>query len=163
MLSNFKIESPAKLLVSIVVCQLAGAIGSVFTISSIPIWYASLAKPSFSPPNWLFGPVWILLYLLMGIAVYLVWVKGLKTKGVKLAITAFVVQLFLNALWSIVFFGLQSPFYAFINIILLLATIVWTIVELYKLSKPAAYLMIPYLLWVCFATILNYSIWMLNA
>ncbi len=151
-----------KLVFCILVCELAGIIGSIFTISSIPTWYAALQKPFFSPPNWIFAPVWTILYALMGISLYLVWSKGLKTNGVKTAIKAFAVQLVLNASWSIVFFGFHSPLYAFITILLLLAAIIWAIVEFYKVSKQAAYFMIPYLLWVCFAALLNYSIWMLN-
>ncbi len=151
-----------KLVFCILVCELAGIIGSIFTISSIPTWYATLQKPFFSPPNWIFAPVWTILYALMGIALYLVWTKGLKTKNAGSAIKAFTVQLVLNTSWSIVFFGFHSPFYAFINILLLIAAIIWTMVEFCKVSKTAAYLLAPYLTWVGFAAILNYSVWMLN-
>ncbi len=157
----FEIDSK-KLIFCILICEIAGVIGSIFTVASITTWYAALSKPLFSPPNWVFAPVWTILYALMGISLYLVWMKGLKIKGVKPAINAFAVQLALNTTWSIIFFGAHSPFYAFINIVLLLAAIIWTMVEFYKVSKQAAYLMIPYLLWVLFATFLNYSIWMLN-
>ena len=152
-----------KFIVSIALCELAGILSGFFTMQNIQTWYATLQKPSFSPPNWIFAPVWTILYALMGIALYLVWVKSLKIKGRKTtAIKAFAVQLVLNASWSIVFFGFHSPFYAFINIILLLAAIIWTMVEFYKVSKTAAYLLAPYLAWVSLAALLNYSIWMLN-
>ena len=150
-----------KLLVAIVVCQLAGIIGSIFTISSIPVWYAFLNKPFFNPPNWLFGPAWIVLYTLMGISLYLVWQKGLNEKT-KVPLAFFGVQLVLNTLWSIIFFGFQAPMLAFFEIILLWFAIVFTSYKFYPVSKKAAYLLIPYIVWVSFATLLNYSIWVLN-
>lgn len=144
-----------RLVIAIVVCQLAGVVGSLFTAPSIPTWYASLVKPSFNPPNWIFSPVWITLFLLMGISLYLIWSD-------KKAITVFSAQLFLNALWSFLFFGLHSPLLAFIEIILLWLAILATIVVSCRVSKPAAYLLIPYILWVSFAAVLNYSIMILN-
>lgn len=141
----------------IALCELAGVIGSVFTISAIPTWYAGLVKPDVRPPNWVFGPVWTTLYALMGIAGYLVWSKR---RGQALRI--FGVQLVLNATWSIIFFGLQSPGWALVNIVALWLAIVGTIKEFYRVSKPAAYLLVPYLVWVSFASYLNYSIWVLN-
>jgi translocator protein len=149
-----------KLVVAIVLCQLAGIIGSVFTISSISSWYAELSKPFFSPPNWVFFPVWISLYLLMGISLYLVWKKGWKEN--KKALSFFGIQLFLNALWSPIFFGLKNPLLAFIEIIFLWLAILLTIIHFYKVSKPAAYLLIPYILWVSFAALLNFFIFLLN-
>jgi len=122
-----------RLIFAILICQLAGAIGSAFTFSSIPTWYASLQKPFFNPPSWLFGPAWLLLYTLMGISLYLIWDKGLKNKNVKLAVKIFGIQLILNALWTILFFGLRSPFYAFIEIILLWVSIVLTIFYFLKI------------------------------
>jgi len=157
-----KLNNFLKLVIAIVVSQLAGLIGSVFTVSSIPTWYATLQKPSFNPPNWIFGPVWTTLYFLIGIAAFLVWKKGLERKDVKIAIGVFGVQLFLNAIWSIIFFGLHSPGWALVNIVLLWLAIVWTIIVFYKISKPAAYLLLPYILWVSFAAYLNYTIWVLN-
>jgi tryptophan-rich sensory protein len=146
----------------ILLCQTAGIIGSFFTFDSISGWYAGLVKPEFSPPNWIFGPVWITLYTLMGISAYMVYKKGFEKKKVKLALAFFSGQLILNALWSILFFGLQSPISALVCIILLLFMIISTIVLFWRISKNAALLMIPYVLWVSFASILNYFIWALN-
>ena len=131
-------------------------------MEAIPNWYATLAKPEFSPPNWVFAPVWISLYTLMGISLYLVWDKRKKKKDTTPALLVFFAQLVLNTIWSIVFFGLQSPFYAFILIIFLWVLIAGSIYFFYRISKTAAYLLIPYLLWVSFAAILNYYIWVLN-
>lgn len=151
-----------KLLVSIIACQAAGAIGSVFTAPNIPTWYAALEKPFFTPPSWLFAPAWIILYLLMAIAAFLVWRKGLWEEGVKPALFLFLVQLVLNALWSVVFFGLQSPLYGMVVIIALWIAILVTIIKFFRLSAAAGSLMLPYILWVSFASALNISIWVLN-
>jgi benzodiazapine receptor len=150
------------LIAAVLISQLAGIIGSVFTFQSIPTWYAGIQKPDFNPPSWVFGPVWTTLYTLMGIAAYLVWEKGIKKKGVKQALVVFGVQLILNAIWSILFFGMQNPFLAFIEIIFLWISIVATIFLFYKISKTAGYLLVPYILWVSFAAILNFYIWQLN-
>ncbi len=147
---------------SIIICQLAGIIGSVFTTSSIPGWYANINKPSFNPPNWVFAPVWTTLFLLMGIALFLIWRKGLKEKDVKIAFSVFIFHLVLNTLWSILFFGLESPFAAFIEIIFLWAAILISIILFFRISRIAGYLLIPYLLWVSFASVLNFAIWKLN-
>lgn len=152
----------AKLAVSIIICQLAGAIGSVVTLNSIATWYSTLQKPAFAPPNWLFGPVWITLYLLMGISLYLVWSKGLDDRAVKIGIALFAIQLFLNAIWSPVFFGLHSIKLAFYIILAMWLFIMMTIVRFYSISKPAAYLLVPYIIWVTIASVLNYFIWILN-
>ncbi|MFC1787284.1 TspO/MBR family protein [Halobacteriota archaeon] len=157
-----KIKNIPKLVYSIVICQLAGIIGAFFTSPSISTWYAALEKPSFNPPNWLFSPVWITLFILMGISLYLIWSQGTKTKYFKIAITFFGIQLALNILWSIIFFGLKSPFFAFIEIVILWIAILATIFKFSKISKTAAYLLIPYLLWVSFAAVLNFSIWVIN-
>ncbi len=151
-----------KLITAILVCELVGLISTPFTISSIPTWYATLNKPSFSPPNWLFAPVWTTLYLLMGVAAYLVWREGLKKSEVQRALLYFVFQLICNFLWSFLFFYLRSPLLAFADIVLLWILIVLTMIKFYKISKPAAYLLIPYLLWVSFASILNLFIIILN-
>lgn len=151
-----------KLITAIIVCECAGIVGSIFTFSAIPTWYAALTKPTLNPPSWVFGPVWTTLYALMGIALFLIWQKGPNRKDVRKALTVFGLQLALNALWSIVFFGLHSPGWAFLNIVLMWLSIVWTMVLFYKISKPALYLLLPYLLWVSFAAYLNYSIWILN-
>ena len=147
-----------KLIIAILICQAAGIIGSLFTFQSIPTWYATLNKPSFSPPNWLFGPAWITLYTLMGISLYLVWEKGFSRK----ALYAFSIQLVLNALWSVIFFGFKLLSYAFAEIIVLWISIAFTIFAFYKISKKAAYILIPYIAWVSIASILNYYVWILN-
>ncbi len=151
----------AKALIAIIICQLAGIIGSFFTVSSVSTWYVTLVKPEFNPPSWVFGPVWITLYTLMGISLYLVWKKKDK-QDVTPALLVFFAQLVLNAIWSIIFFGLQSPFYAFIIIVFLWVLIAGSMYFFYRISKTAAYLLIPYILWVSFAAVLNYFIWMLN-
>lgn len=146
----------------ILVCEMAGIIGSLFTFSAIPTWYATLAKPSFSPPNWVFGPVWTTLYALMGISAYMIWKTGWHKKEVKKALCVFAIQLLLNATWSIVFFGMKNPGLALINIALLWAGIVASILLFSRVSRNAALLLSPYLLWVSFASVLNFYIWMLN-
>lgn len=166
---------------SILICELAGIIGSVFTFSAIPTWYATLNKPSFSPPSWVFGPAWTTLYALMGVALFLVWKSAGHGKGEnnasarsskntvdlrnhkKRAITVFFIQLLLNASWSPVFFGLRSPSLAFAIIILLWLSIVLTMIKFRKISKAAFWLLVPYILWVSFASVLNFSIWQLNS
>lgn len=151
-----------KLILSIVICQAAGLIGTIFTMDSIPTWYASLNKPSFNPPNWLFGPVWTLLYLMMGISLFIVWKEDLKNKVVKSAFIIFMIQLFLNTIWSIIFFGMHSTAGGLIIIALLWIMILITILKFMKISRVAGILLIPYLLWVSFATLLNFSIFKLN-
>jgi tryptophan-rich sensory protein len=157
-----KILSIVKLIVAILICQLAGFIGSIFTTPSIPTWYAGLQKPTFSPPNWLFFPVWTILFILMGISLYLVWNKLAKNKEAKKSLVVFGVQLTLNILWSILFFGLKSPLYAFVEIIALWLAIAFTVFKFYRISKNAGLLLIPYILWVTFAAFLNFNIWILN-
>ena len=156
------VKDIVKLVLSIIFCQAAGGIGSLFTAPAIPTWYASLKKPAFNPPNWLFSPVWITLFLLMGISLYLVWHKGFQTPGVKFALVVFFIQLALNTLWSILFFGAKTPFFAFLEIILLWCAILLTILLFYKISRPAALLLTPYIAWVSFAAVLNYFLWRLN-
>lgn len=151
-----------KLVVAIVGCELVGIIAASFTIAAIPTWYAALDKPVFSPPNWVFGPVWTALYFMMGVAAYLIWTKGLKNKKVQVALWYFFLQLTFNFFWSIIFFGFHQPLLALADIILLWFAIFVTIRKFYKISKPAAHLLIPYLLWVSFATVLNLSIVLLN-
>ncbi len=151
-----------KLVVALAVCQLAGFVGSLFTTPSIPTWYASLQKPGFTPPNAVFSPVWITLFVLMGVAAFLVWDKGIGSKGVKTALSAFGVQLGLNLLWSGLFFGLRSPLLAFVEIVALWLAIAAAILTFYRVSKPASFLLIPYIAWVSFAAVLNYAIVRLN-
>lgn len=152
----------AKLLTSIIGCELVGFIGTPFTISAIPTWYATLNKPFFAPPNWLFGPAWTLLYFLMGISFYLIWKQDFKTLKTKIARKFFFIQLFLNLIWSPLFFGLRSPLLGLIDIVALWIFIVITIYKMHPVSKWASYLLIPYLLWVTFATTLNGAILILN-
>ena len=157
-----KINNTFKLIIAIVVSELAGIIGSVFTTPSIAGWYSTLARPVLNPPAWVFGPVWTTLFALMGIAAFLVWKKGLDRKDVKIALGIFIGQLVLNTLWSIIFFGLHSPAGAFVEIIFLWLAILATIIAFAKISKPAAWLLVPYILWVSFASYLNLMIWILN-
>jgi len=164
-----KLNNFFKLVIAIAVSEFAGLIGSVFTISAIPTWYAGLVKPALNPSAWVFGPVWTTLYALMGIAFFLVWkqhshiLKNVRMLQIwKIGLMTFFIQLFLNAIWSIIFFGLHSSGWALVDIIFLWFAIIWTIIVFYKISKPAAYLLLPYILWVSFAGYLNYSIWVLN-
>lgn len=148
--------------IAVVVCLFIGFLSSFATQGSVNDWYLGLNKPSFNPPNWVFAPVWTVLYILMGIAAGIVWSKGFHHIWVKTALYHFGFQLLFNALWSIVFFGFQSPFWAFLVILTLLTLIVLTMKWFKVVSNLASYLLIPYLLWVCFATLLNYKIWELN-
>jgi len=147
-----------KLIVSIAVCQAAGFIGYFFARPAIPTWYADLRKPFFTPPDWVFGPVWIILYVLIGVAAYLVWQKGLGQRAARYALALFGVQLVLNALWPFIFFGLKSPLAGFVEITILGAAVLWTIQRFLDVSKTAGMLLIPYFLWVSFASGLNLSI-----
>ena len=151
------------LIIAILVCQVAGIIGSTFTYPSIGTWYAELEKPFFTPPNWVFGPVWITLYTLMGISLFWIWQKGPSKENVRSALLAFFGQLVINSVWSIVFFGLQSPFYALILIVMLWFLILLTIFKFYKIDKKAGSILIPYIIWVTIATALNYYIFILNS
>lgn len=157
-----QIRNTAKLVIAIVGSELAGIIGSVFTAPAIAGWYTTIAKPELNPPAWVFGPVWTTLFALMGIAAFLVWKQGLERRDVRIALGIFVGQLALNTLWSILFFGLQSPGAALIEIVILWFAILATIVAFARISRPAAWLLVPYILWVSFASYLNFSIWMLN-
>ncbi|MFH0922741.1 MAG: TspO/MBR family protein [Candidatus Micrarchaeota archaeon] len=148
-----------QLIAAIVFCELAGIVGAVFTIPSIPTWYASLAKPFFNPPSWIFSPVWTLLYAMMGISLYFVWQKRIRGGN---GLVLFGTQLSLNVLWSLLFFGLHSPILALVCIIALWTSIALTIRSFAKIDSKAAWLLAPYLLWVTFAAILNYAIFALN-
>jgi tryptophan-rich sensory protein len=157
-----KINNTLKVIIAITISELAGIIGSVFTSPSIKGWYADIVKPAINPPSWVFGPVWTILFVLMGLSAFLIWKKGLDRKDVKIALGIFLGQLVLNTLWSIIFFGLHSPGGAFIEIIFLWLAILATIITFAKISKLAAWLLVPYILWVSFAGFLNYLIWVLN-
>jgi translocator protein len=151
-----------KLVVSIVACQGAGGIGAFFTTPAIPTWYKSLKKPAFTPPNSAFGPVWITLYLLMGIAVFFVWREGLSQEGVTVAFIVFWVQLVMNILWSIIFFGLRSLLGGMVVILILWIAILANIILFFGVSPLAGGLLIPYLVWVSIAANLNIQVWRLN-
>jgi len=160
---NMDMKNVVRLIVACAVSLGAGLIGSLVTIGGGPqLWYATLAKPFFTPPNWVFSPVWTVLYLLMGIAAFLVWRKGLVSAGVKTALAWFLVQLSLNALWTPVFFGLHRIGPALVVIVLLWAAIVATMRRFLRISRLAGVLLVPYLLWVSFAAVLNASLWHLN-
>lgn len=174
-----KLSTAFKILIAIGISELAGIIGSIFTMDAIApsagsgqaSWYTGIVKPAWNPPSWVFGPVWITLYAMMGIASYLVWRKKdsrslgndrVARRRVRGALTIFGVQLFLNAIWSVIFFGMHNPGWAFVDIVLLWIAIVATIGVFWRISKPAAWLLVPYILWVSFAGFLNYTIWTLN-
>lgn len=148
--------------VFVVICNAAGVIGALTTQTGDSTWYAQLEKPSFNPPGWVFGPVWTLLYTLMGIAVWRVWRRGRATPGVTPAVILFAVQLVLNAIWSPVFFGAERIDLALGVIGALWAVIVGTLVAFARVDRPAAWMLVPYLLWVSFATVLNASLLNLN-
>lgn len=174
-----------KLVISVVICQLAGGVGSIFTVSEIATWYAVLNKPFFQPPNWLFGPVWTLLFLFMGISLYLVWEKNWqikfdfgKLKGKAWnkysekfwmgswqkanLILIFCAQLVLNVLWSVIFFSMHNLGLAFFELVMLWFAILYLIFNFYRVSKISSYLLVPYILWVSFAGILNLAVWLIN-
>lgn len=149
-----------RLVVAVLLTNAAGFLGSIFTTPNIGGWYASIQKPAFTPPNWVFAPAWTTLFVLMGISLFLVWEKGLKKN--KMAVSIFGLQLALNVLWSVLFFGMQNPFLAFVEIIALWIAILGTIFLFYKVDRKAAWLLVPYIAWVSFAAFLNYSVWILN-
>lgn len=154
--------NPLKLVISIIITEGAGGIGSVFTYKAIPTWYASLAKTAVTPPNWLFAPMWVTLYFLMGVALYLVWNRGREKHDFHLAITIFGIQLALNVLWSVIFFGLHSLIFGAIEIVFMWFFIAATIIEFYHIDKKASYLLFPYISWVTVATLLNMAILFAN-
>lgn len=156
-MSNF-----LKLVFSILICQLAGITGALFTAGSVSGWYAALIKPSFNPPDSVFAPVWTVLYLLMGISMFLIWKEGLKNKEVRNTFILFIIQLVFNALWTVIFFGAQSLTGGFIIILILWALILICIFRFLRISKAAGLLLIPYILWVTFAAVLNYFLMILN-
>ena len=151
-----------KLVATIIICQFAGLIGSIFTRPSVPTWYKALEKPSFTPPNWLFAPIWTALFVLMGVSAFLVWRDRSGGQRSRMALTIFAIQLVLNMLWSIAFFGFRSPLAGLIVILVLWIAILSTILNFLKVSEVAGILLIPYILWVTFATVLNASILAMN-
>ncbi len=154
-----------KLIIALIIPQLAGFLGSIANFTSLDTWYEGIVKPSFNPPNWIFGPVWTILFLLMGIALYLIWQKKPRwgiDKKVSFALLVFYTQLGFNVIWSYLFFGLQNPLFAFGEILVLWTAIALNIILFWRIDKRAGLLLIPYILWVSFAVLLNYAIFMLN-
>ncbi|MDI6851650.1 MAG: tryptophan-rich sensory protein [bacterium] len=150
-----------KLLISVAIPLLVGFIGSLFTSSSVNTWYKEINRPSFTPPSWLFAPAWTLLFILMGLAFYYVWLNNFGHNR-TLVIGIFALQLVLNLLWSLLFFGLRSPLTALIEIVVLWFVILLNIILFFRVSRVAGYLLVPYLLWVTFATVINLAIYLLN-
>ncbi len=148
-----------RLAVSLLIPQAVGWIGALYTVQAVTTWYPLLTKPPLTPPSWIFGPVWTALYLLMGISLYRVWRKGWRRTGAR---ELFVVQLGLNAIWSPVFFGMRQPGWALLVIALLVPAVALTIVAFARIDRVAAWLLVPYLAWISFATYLNAAIWVLN-
>ncbi len=159
---NDKLKKSIALCVFIGVCELVGIIGAVFTTPAIPTWYATLVKPALQPPSWIFGPVWTALYFLMGVAAFLIWERRHTHRQAKISLVLFGVQLALNFIWSFLFFNAHTLGLALAEIALLWISIAACIVTFAKISKPAAALLIPYILWVSFASYLNYAIYRLN-
>ncbi len=159
---SFKLSEIPKLIVALLIPLIVGFLGSIATTSQITTWYATLFKPLWAPPNWVFAPVWTTLFILMGISLYLVWHHGLERKDVRFAILIFGVQLALNLLWSVVFFSFHAILSAFIVILILWIAIFANIIAFYVISKPAGILLIPYIIWVSIASYLNYTIYLLN-
>ena len=151
-----------RLIIAVLICQAAGFIGFLFARPAVSTWYAELNKPRFTPPDWVFGPVWISLYVLTGVAAFLVWRRGLHHQVVRRALAFFGAQLALNVLWSFLFFGLRSPLAGLIGISALGIAIILTVRSFLQASRTAGLLLIPYFLWVSFATGLNLTIWWMN-
>ena len=155
-------QSYPKLIAAILFCLIVGSLGSLVTTTGPGSWYTALEKPFFAPPNWVFAPVWITLFILMGIALYLVWQSGTENRDVQIALGIFGVQFILNVIWSFLFFGLRSPLLALTDIILLWIMIAATIGAFYRVKKSAAYFLIPYIAWVTIASALNGAVYLLN-
>jgi len=151
-----------KLLISLLICFVAEGIGGLFTGQSVGTWYPALQKPFFTPPGWIFGPVWTILYLMMGVSFYSVWNKEPSGVQVRPALALFGVQLLLNVAWSAVFFGMQSILGGLMVIIALWSALALTMNRFRQISQFAAGMLLPYLAWVSFAAILNFTIWRLN-
>lgn len=183
---NLTFSNGFKLVASIVFCESVGIIGSTFMSGYGMTWYAHLLKPTLNPPNWIFAPVWTVLYFLMGISLFLVWKNDWKV-SIELSpkewkkswnkysdrlwtgswqktniISIFTIQLLLNLLWTFIFFGLRQPGYAFFELCMLWVSIIYTVINFYRVSQSAAYLLLPYFFWVTFAGYLNVNIWLLN-
>jgi benzodiazapine receptor len=153
--------SLAVLVAFIAICLAVSGAGAVFTTASVRSWYPMLKKPSWTPPSWIFGPVWTILYLMMGTAAWLVWCKRDETT-ISRALILFAIQLILNAAWSPLFFGLKNPLAGLLDILPLWAAILTTLIFFWRISPAAGVLMLPYWLWVSFATALNFALWKMN-
>ena len=151
-----------RLILSIIICQMAGIIGSIFTAGSVTSWYPTLVKPSFSPPGFYIGLIWIVLFTLMGISLFLIWRETPSNPAARIALYFFAVQLIVNVLWSVAFFGMRSPISGLVVIAFLWVLILITIIKFWPINRTAALLLIPYIIWVSIAAYLNFSIWMLN-
>jgi tryptophan-rich sensory protein len=150
------------LVIALGICLLAGYIGSYYTTPEIPTWYAGLEKPELTPPSWVFGPVWAILYIFMGISLFWILETGVKSQDAKLGMILFIFQLVLNVAWSFIFFSLHSTFFSFLIIIMLWAVLLCTIVQILRFSIPASVILIPYFCWISFAAYLNYAILIMN-
>lgn len=150
-----------KLIISIALPLLVGFTASLFTRPEIEGWYRLLNRPEWNPPDWLFAPVWTSLYILMGVACYLIWIKA-PTASRRTALLVYFIQLALNFTWSFLFFRMHQPGLAFVEILFLWLSILFTIFAFARLSRLAAWMLVPYISWVSFAAILNYTIWQLN-
>lgn len=151
-----------KFFISIAIPLVVGGVSGFFTISGVDTWYQTINKPSWNPPNWIFGPVWTTLYVMMGISLFLVWKTETSVELKKIAVILFAAQLLLNFAWSFIFFYLQQPGWALVEIIAMWVFILLTIFAFAQVNKTAAWLLVPYISWVSFAAILNYTIWKLN-
>ena len=161
-MESFSVREIPKLIVSILIPLIIGFASAFLTFSSFPAFYATLNKPSWSPPVWLFGYVWTVLYILNGIALFLVWREGLGRRDVQIAIGVFAIQIILNFFWSIIFFGFRSLSGGLIEIIIMWIAILINIILFYRISKAAGILLIPYIIWVTIASYLNYTVFLLN-
>lgn len=151
-----------KLAICIIICQATGIISGLLTNTLNNVWYDTIVKPTWNPPGYIFAPVWTILYLLMGISLWIIWKSNTIESQKKEACLLFAIQLFLNFWWTILFFKFHSPIAAFVEIIVMIALIALTMYRFSEISKTAAWLLFPYISWVCFAAILNYNLWKLN-
>ncbi len=156
------ISNSWKLLICIIICQAVGLSAGYLTNTQNNVWYDNIVKPSWNPPGYLFGPVWTILYLLMGISLWIIWKSNAPEHKKLNAELVFAAQLFLNFWWTIIFFKFQAPELAFAEILLMIILILITIFKFAEISRTAAWLLVPYISWVCFAAILNYNLWILN-
>lgn len=162
MSTNQSISNSLKLLISILLCEAVGIVSGLLSQTNMNEWLATLNKPSWNPPSWLFGPVWTILYALMGLALWLIWKSHADETLKRIALLVFALQLFLNFWWSLLFFRFHSPGLALIDILLMIGVIIITLFRFAPISRKACWLLVPYLAWVCFAAILNYTIWFMN-